>query len=200
MLNTAQLTPAKYRKAATGASGTTKNEISRLRKKLVKASKKACPSWFSDQAEDIAQEVFIKLSDNRKRNPEKQRSLSWTYLNRVAFCTAMDEIRKSLRHPTPLSIDQDEEEEVFGFQPVSTRNPEQEYMSSEFFCAVRECFENLTQTERTAVNLHLMGHSLQEISFQQGWSKAQATNFVYRGLTSLRCRMMQKGIRSSMVA
>ena len=72
-----------------------------------------------DEAADIAQDVFVKMSKNIWRYDEKKKFYTWLY--RITVNAAIDYIRKHNRHRhEPL-------EEVFNFQDEYQPGPDDNY-------------------------------------------------------------------------
>ncbi len=176
-------------------------DFGNLRNRLLQTSRRACPPWLANQAEDITQEVLIKLVNQSNGDKTCLSALPKAFLNRVTHNTAVDQIRKNHRHLVVYRAseekDPQQEEDRIDLLPRPPRTPEEEYLSSELIEQIKTCIENLNQTSRAAVILYLQGYTLQEIGLQKGWSPDQTTNFVYRGLACLRKQLEQKGLAPS---
>ena len=59
---------------------------------------------------------------------------------------------------------------------------------------IRDCLALMKEERRTAVTLHLLGHSVPETGRLLGWAGKRAENLVYRGLADLRDCLTGKGL------
>ena len=67
--------------------------IEDLRRRIVYAVNRSCPSWLSSQAEDIVQTVLVRLIQATKKS-EGNKSYSAMYLEKAAYGSTVDEIRR----------------------------------------------------------------------------------------------------------
>src|SRR5262245_61923204 len=65
----------------------------KLRADLVKALRRACPSWLDSRRDDLVQIAMLKVLDVRKR--EENRALSPSYLYKTAYTVVVDEMRRA---------------------------------------------------------------------------------------------------------
>ena len=163
-------------------------DVEQLRIDILRAVRRVCPRWLADQADDLTQIAVSRILD-RLRSTEGQLDLSPGYLYRTAYTVVIDEIRRRQRlHEIPLDPD----------VPVqsSEGNPERQAFSREVREAITSCLARLATSRRRAVTLHLMGHSVDEISALLGCRYKQAENLVYRGLSDLRGCLRKRGVRA----
>jgi RNA polymerase sigma-70 factor (ECF subfamily) len=80
-------------------------------------------------------------------------------------------------------------------QAAELPDPEERTAGRETGRAIRDCLGRLVSPRRTAVTLHLQGHSIPEIGRLMGWDGKKADNLVYRGMADLRECLESKGVR-----
>jgi RNA polymerase sigma-70 factor, ECF subfamily len=162
-------------------------DVEQLRLDIARAVRSVCPRWLADQADDLAQIAMCRLLD-RVRTTEGTIEITSGYLYRTAYSVVIDEIRRRRRlRELPLEPD------------VSAQshegNPERQTFSREVREAVTGCLARLATSRRRAVTLHLMGHSLDEISALLECRYKQTENLVYRGLGDLRACLRKHGVQ-----
>lgn len=170
------------------------DDYARLRGDLVRAVQRICPAWLSSRADDLVQVALLRVMELRRRSEENTR-LSPSYLRKVAYSALIDEIRRwRRRREVPL------ETEEGGLDPAAEResgspDPEERSTGREIGRAIRDCLGQMVRPRRSAVALHLQGHSVPEIGKLMGWSSKKADNLVYRGLSDLRECLGSKGVK-----
>lgn len=97
-----------------------------------------------EEAEDITQEVFVKVYNNMKKF-EQQASFS-TWLYRVATNTALDALDKikrrpqaAARHNSGQNVDNEEETDPLHLQPSTLAGPEESVIQAE----LRDCINRV---------------------------------------------------------
>ncbi len=168
------------------------DELALIRAALVKAVKRACPAWLADSADDLVQIAFERV---HKLLREGNAQLSTSYLRKVAYSVVVDEIRRRRRR-NEVSIDPDNggQDPVFDLSSGAP-DPETRAGGREIGSAIRNCLGHLVGPRRSAVTLHLMGHTVPEIGRLLGWEGKKADNLVYRGMADLRECLESKGVR-----
>jgi len=163
-------------------------EVADLRADISRAIRTVCPRWLADQADDLTQIAISRILD-RVRSTNGEMELSPGYLYRTAYSVVIDEIRRRRRRPEiPLESDE---------LAVSEKgDPERQTFSREVRDAISECLSRLAPSRRRAVTLHLIGHSLEEISALLECRYKDATNLVYRGRSDLRACLRKKGVNA----
>lgn len=165
-----------------------------IRNDLVRAVTRICPPWLASRSEDLVQVALMRVLEIHRRN-EGNAQLSSSYLRKVAYSALIDEIRRLRRRKeVPL------ETEDGGVDPAAERasgNPDPEVLSGgrEIGEAIRDCLGRMIGPRRTAVVLHLQGHTVPEIGKLLGWDGKKADNLVYRGMSDLRDCLGSKGVR-----
>lgn len=164
-------------------------EIHDLKRRVEVAVRRHCPGWLSTQADDIAQTVLTRLVD-RINKSEGGRTFSTIYLEKAAYGTMVDEIRRLSRR----------REETAGAGYVLDRaestefGPDRRAMSRDIAVGVRDCVARLARPRRLAVTLYLQGCRVPETAGMLGWSRKRVENLVYRGLADLRRCLLGKGL------
>lgn len=160
-----------------------------LRRHVARAVARLCPAWLRAEQEDIVQLTMIRLHGLLERS-EGDGQASASYIWKTAFSVTVDEIRRRSRRPeTPLG-----EVDVAATVPSSGPDPEQRAMARELGATIRTCLAQLADERRTAVVLHLQGHTVGQVAALLGWNAKRAENLVYRGLSDLRRFLAAKGV------
>lgn len=124
-----------------------------------------------EEAEDLSQEVFIKVYNGLKKFEQQASFSSWLF--RIATNCALDAIDKKKRHPSTITFAHSnktqtpgtEEEEQLLNQPSTSMSPEERAIQSE----LRECINRvLRKLDREQARLLLLrdldGQSYDEIA------------------------------------
>jgi RNA polymerase sigma-70 factor (ECF subfamily) len=179
--------PGLSSEASTAAGAPTAPDIEQLRGDISRAVRSVCPRWLADHADDLTQVAIARILD-RLRSAEGTLELSSGYLYRTAYCVVVDEIRRRRRRPEipiePDAVIQSHE-----------ANPERRAFSGEVRDALTGCLTRLATSRRRAVTLHLLGHSVGEISALLECRYKQAENLVHRGLSDLRACLRKHGVQ-----
>ena len=164
-------------------------DMEKVRRILVVAARRACPPRIADEVEDIVQLALMKLMKS-SNGGEGNRTVSASYIWRVAYTSVIDEIRRrDRRREDPLI------EHSSGANPIAPQpNPEREAVSRHIGDAIRDCLQRMVDARRRVVTLHLVGHTVPEISGLLDLRPKQADNLVYRGMADLRRCLSGKGI------
>ncbi len=112
-----------------------------------------------EEAEDLTQEVFIKVYNNLKKFEEQSSFSSWLY--RIATNSALDGLEKLKRRPQRSHLSSlgnstnrsAEEEEWYNFQAASIHNPEEAITLAELRNCIGEVFNKL---DREQANVLIM--------------------------------------------
>lgn len=113
--------------------------------------------WDADRAEDLAQEVFMRLMAHR---PEKPRA--WLFA--VAANLARDEARAAIRRRRHLVLMTDDPL----VQPGRAEAPDERVEDAERDASVQRALESLTPRDRDVLLLWDAGLSYDEIAAQTG--------------------------------
>jgi len=165
-------------------------DLGEVRRQLITAMRRVCPPSVADEAEDLVQRAMIKLMKSQGRS-EGNPGISASYLWRVAYTAVIDEIRRRhRRREVPLI-----EDSAVAIPAASEPDPERVATSRSIGEAIRDCLSQMAASRRRAVTLHLVGHTVPEISRLLVLKSKQADNLVYRGMADLRHCLSGKGVK-----
>lgn len=159
-----------------------------LRAPVRAAIRKVCPARLRHLADDIVQDVLIRLMEIRRRE-WGSRPFPASYLYRAAYNATVDEIRRrcnALEGPLPDDVPLE--------PPDRAPGPERRAASLETASAIRDCLTGLVEARRRAVTLFLEGCSVGETAAALGFTFKKASHLVYRGLADLRTCLAGKGV------
>lgn len=115
----------------------------------------------SDDAEDLAQEVFIKVYRNLKAFRKDSKFSTWIY--RIAYNTCIDNHRKKRFKLLPLNRGGDDERDMD--IPSPTPLPEDQVISDEQYSIIKECIARLKPEYKSAIILRdIQNYSYREIA------------------------------------
>ncbi len=154
-----------------------------VRGRLLAAVRRVCPPWLAGDADDIVQMAMMRLLDGRVEE------VNSAYLNRLAYCATIDEIR---RRRAMRTVATEELPEVKAENPSA--DPGRQADDRAVARAIRDCLAGLLDNRRAAVGLYLEGHTVPEVSRLLGTTPKNAENWVYRGLDDLRACLAGKGV------
>jgi len=159
-----------------------------LRRRVVAAVSRACPSWDKADRDDLVQTILAALVD-RARGREGNRPFPSTYLEKMAYGVMVDELRRrGRRREVPL-------EAAISTGPASTNpGPERAAQARETAAGIRACVGRLHPDRRLAVQLYLLGCGVSEIARRAGWRAKRAENLVCRGLSEIRRCLEARGL------
>ncbi|MBP7147546.1 MAG: sigma-70 family RNA polymerase sigma factor [Acidobacteria bacterium] len=157
-----------------------------IRAEIARTVRKVCPSAIAGQADDIAQDVLLRLLERDEVDPARPAS----YWRKAAYHAVIDEIRRRRRRrEEPLGDPGSQAEPTAPF----AHDPEQRATGSQVGEAITYCVRRLRDTRRLPVVLFLQGHSVQEAAALLGWEVKRAESGLYRGLKDLRVCLARKG-------
>ena len=139
-------------------------------------------------AEDLAQEVFLRVYQARERYRPDARFTTWLY--RIATNLALNAIRDR-KGEVPQSDEESSEGGPSATRLVDSRpNVEQQLMQSDRERVIRQAVEELPERQRAAVILH----KYQNVDYQQiakilGISESAVKSLLFRAYESLRTRL-----------
>ena len=143
-----------------------------------------------EQAEDLAQETFVKVFNHIERYDPKYKFSSWIF--KIATNLTIDALRK--KEPQTVSIDgsrharTDEEMEATRITVASEeQNPEEELESRELGSEIERAIGGLRPEYRTAVVLrHVEGRAYEEIAEIMGVPLGTVKTYIHRARGELR--------------
>ncbi len=144
-----------------------------------------------EEAEDIAQETFIRVYSNLDRFDEAYKFSTWIY--RIATNLCIDRIRKK---KAQFSLDEslDGEEGLDGYSRLATNQltPEMEVVQGELQNEVQHAIQSLPSKYRSIVILkYLQDLSLAEISEITNLPISTVKTRIHRGRETLRKKLHQ---------
>jgi RNA polymerase sigma-70 factor (ECF subfamily) len=143
-----------------------------------------------EQAEDLAQDTFIKVLNAIDRYDPSYKFSSWIF--KIAHNTALDQLRK--KEPETLSLDGSphaltaDEVEATTLTAVSAdENPEQFTSSREVGQEIEQALGMIRPEYRTAIVLwHIDGRPYEEIAEIMGLPLGTVKTYIHRGRKDLR--------------
>lgn len=138
----------------------------------------------SSDAEDIAQQVFVRVWKSAKRYVPRAKFTTW--LLKITRNLVFNELRRRSRHPqVPLQAEADEEE-----RPIRDENataPDAAMLEQELQKAIDAAIANLPETQRLAVILRRYEElSYEEIAETLEQSVSAVKSLLFRARTELR--------------
>ena len=145
----------------------------------------------ADEAEDIAQTVFIQVYKSRDRYQPSARFSTWLFTIARNFC--LNEIRRRVRHPAD-ALDQplnDSDDTVGTLIPdASVRDAGDQSLSGELTQKVDEAVRDLPELQRTALLLcREEDVSYEEIAEVLGTSLSATKSLIHRARETLKARL-----------
>jgi RNA polymerase sigma-70 factor (ECF subfamily) len=160
-----------------------------LRRTLLRAVSRICPSRLASHREDIVQAAMLRIMETMGRR-EQSGIQTASYLWKAAYTATVDEIRRMERlHEVPL---EEMPAELEAGRPAAAAGALDDRL--ELGTAIRGCLSGLLADRREAVALHLYGFSAQEVARMLGWDLKRTNNLLYRGLADLRDCLRTKGV------
>jgi RNA polymerase sigma-70 factor (ECF subfamily) len=139
-------------------------------------------------AEDLAQEVFLRVYQARQRYQPEARFTTWLY--RIATNLALNALRDRKADDAP-ALEEDEEGVPRVARIVDSRpTAEEQLMLSDRERLIREAIESLPEKQRVAVILH----KYQEVDYRQiakvlEVSESAVKSLLFRAYENLRTRL-----------
>lgn len=163
--------------------------ITELSGRVRAAVRRSCPAFLAAQADDIAQDVLLRLIKKLEQGEENV-TFSSIYLLKAAHGMTVDEIRRRSRRREQTGMG-----DAMLEQRMSAPDPERESMGRSLGYEIRQCLENIIPARRVALTLHLLGCPVSEVARRIGCPEKSADNRVYRGLKNLRDCLAAKGLQ-----
>ena len=145
-------------------------------------------------AEDLSQEVFLRLYRARKRYKPSARFNTWLY--HIVHNAARNALRSQRRRPTlPIStLNEAEEAERFTLPRhlAGGENPGRPLERKELAGVVRAAVSDLGERQRTALELHqFQHHTYNQIAHEMDMSPKAAKSLLYRARIQLRNQLLK---------
>jgi RNA polymerase sigma factor (sigma-70 family) len=134
----------------------------------------------NDVAEDLTQDVFVAASEHLAALDTERPVLAWLY--RVAHNRLLDELRRTRRHPRPLSLD------------VMAEQGRLDY-GDDVAAALRRASLRLSRDERELIGVRLFcEYSFADVAARLGISVPAARMRYLRALRALRAELEKEGV------
>ncbi|MFM2294789.1 MAG: hypothetical protein RLZZ350_1202 [Verrucomicrobiota bacterium] len=143
-----------------------------------------------NEAEDIAQNVFIQVHKSAARYEVSAKFTTWLFT--IARNLCLNEIRRRSRHPTdpldaPAFADSDEPRQ---FPDNKTFAPDQAAVHGELADKIEEALASLPENQRTAILLfQKQDMSYEDIADVLGVSLSSTKSLIHRGRETLKERL-----------
>lgn len=145
-----------------------------------------------EDAEDLAQEIFIKVYKNLKSFKGNSKFSTWIY--RIAYNTCIDKYRKKEVATVSLTLNSDEEEKEIDL-PSNDPLPEERIVSREEYDVVCECISELKPEYKNAVILRdIQNYTYDEIAEILNIPLGTVKSHISRGRASLRDALIARGV------
>lgn len=138
----------------------------------------------ASEAEDIAQQVFIRIWKSAKRYQPKAKFTTWMFT--ITRNLVFNETRRRKRKPT-VSVEEREEESHQQVEDVHSTTPDQDALHSELERAVDDAIQALPEKQRLAVVLRRYEEMpYDEISRVLSMSVPAVKSLLFRARTQLK--------------
>lgn len=140
-------------------------------------------------AEDLAQEVFLRVYRARKRYAPSAKFTTWLF--RIATNLALNAIRDGRHRKTEISFDEPAEDDDRVLDvPDNSPSAEQRLVEQDRFAMIRQAIFRLPEKQRAAVLLH----KFQEMDYDQiakilGCSESALKSLLFRAYETLRAEL-----------
>ncbi len=135
------------------------------------------------EAEEVAQEVFLRAWRGLGRFQERAQFSTWLY--RITFNEARRRLSK--RPPAPVELDPDGEDPIARIADRADRGPARQILDREFESVLRDALRRLPDDWRAAVVLRdIEGLSTEEAATVTGVRQAAFKSRLHRGRMQLR--------------
>lgn len=140
-----------------------------------------------EDAEDLAQEVFLKVYRSLSTFQGNSQFSTWLY--RIAHNICVDRHRRRRAVVVPLTLSDDGEERERPL-PDSAPSPEEQVLSMEQQAMIQKCIEGLKPEYRSVIVLRdIQHHSYEEIAVIMKLPLGTVKSYISRGRSALRTAM-----------
>ncbi len=138
-----------------------------------------------DEAADITQDVFVKMSKNIWRYDEKKKFYTWLY--RITVNASIDYIRKHNRHRhEPL-------EEVYNYKDKDQISPDDNYHRWQISDYIKKATASLNDKQRSAFMLRdVEGCKIGDVANIMNMPEATVRWYLHRARTKIRTELTRK--------
>ena len=158
--------------------------VHRYRGRIIALARRMLTGSNSDEAEDVAQEVFVAAFDKRASFRRGESFRPWLY--RIAVNRCLDRLRSQSRRPSILDIGSVPEPSLRGAEPIDT------LLAEEGEARLREAVAALPPKLRAVFVLrHLDDLSYDEIAQASGLPLGTVKTYLFRARADLRAALSE---------
>ncbi len=144
-----------------------------------------------DEAEDLAQNVFVRVFQSAHRYEVSAKFSTWLFT--IARHSCLNEIRRRLRHPAESldgSFSDDDEQPTRQFVDIKTVSPPDVFLRRELEQKIQEALDALPEKQRLAVLLCRQDElSYEEIAVALECSVSATKSLIHRGRETLKAKL-----------
>lgn len=144
-----------------------------------------------DEAEDLAQNVFLQVFKSAERYRVEAKFTTWLFT--IARNLALNELRRRSRHPAEsldAAVEPGEESAGRQFEDSRASSAPEQMLQSELASKVEEVLAGLPENQRTAILLFKEKElSYEDISEVLGCSLSATKSLIHRGRETLKQRL-----------
>ena len=138
-------------------------------------------------AEDIAQQVFIRIWNSASRYEPSAKFTTWLFT--ITRNLVFNEARRRRRHPA-MPLEREQDERAFQAEDTRTKAPSAALLDSEMQNAIQSAIDSLPESQRMAVILRrYQDVSYEEIAQILNLSVPAVKSVLFRARTELRQRL-----------
>lgn len=142
----------------------------------------------AQDAEDIYQEVFVRVFKNIGRFQFKSEFSTWLYRVVVNYCI---NIQKKKKRAKLYSIDDNLDAESWGITlPAKDKNPEEDILNDELSKDIASALETLSPKQKAVFVLrHYHGKKLKDIAASLACSEGTVKNYLFRATQKMQINL-----------
>ncbi len=141
-------------------------------------------------AEDIYQEVFVRVHRNLRRFQFRSEFSTWLYRVVVNYCI---NFQKKRRRNRAFSLDSDFDQESMGWQLTiadAEKTPEQSMLNQELSNEIDAALDQLSSQQKLVFVLrHYHGFKLKDIAAMMGCSLGTIKNYLFRATQKMQSQL-----------